>query len=149
MVSRFVLAQDAMIIAALSGGPDSVYLVHWSRKRFSRILLGHVNHGARGRESEEDQRFVEKISRRIGLPLEVGMVAVPRRIHPRSYRGGEKGTTSFEEKARDVRYAFLREMKRKHRAGKILVAHTADDQVETVLMRILEGAGIGGVTGSP
>jgi tRNA(Ile)-lysidine synthase len=108
-----------------------------------------LNHGARGRESEEDQRFVERMSRRIGLPLEVGKVAVLRRNNPRSGGKGGKGTASFEERARKARYAFLLELKDKHHAKKLLIAHTADDQVETVLMRILEGAGITGLKGIP
>jgi tRNA(Ile)-lysidine synthase len=60
-----------------------------------------------------------------------------------------KTSGGFEEKARKERYAFLREVKKKHGADKILLAHTADDQVETVLMRILEGAGISGLKGIP
>jgi tRNA(Ile)-lysidine synthase len=147
-MGRSELGSDA-IVAAVSGGPDSVFLVHWCRKRFALVLLGHLNHGARGRESEEDQRFVERMSRRIGLPLEVGKVLVPRRIHPWSGGKGRKGTASFEQRARKVRYAFLLDLKDKHRAKKLLVAHTADDQVETVLMRILEGAGIAGLKGIP
>ena len=137
------------IIAAVSGGPDSVFLVHWCRKSYGKVLLGHLNHGARGKESDEDQRFVERMSRRIGLPLEVRKVTVKRSARHRVGGKDEKGTASIEERGRKVRYSFLFDLMDKCRAKKILVAHTADDQVETVLMRIMEGAGIAGLKGIP
>ncbi len=135
-------------ILAVSGGADSVYLLEISRKRFGKILVGHFNHGARGKASDADQRFVEGLCRDRGLALEVG---TPRSGAPVSLRGGQKGRAParFEERAREQRYAFLKGLGERHGAEKILVAHTADDQVETVLMRILEGAGISGLKGIP
>jgi tRNA(Ile)-lysidine synthase len=135
-------------ILAVSGGADSVYLLDHYRKKFRRLLVAHVNHGARGRQSEKDQRFLEGLCRDWGLPLEVGRAKPEGILFPLAGKGG-RVLPRFEEKARAVRYTFLKEMKRKHRAEKILVAHTADDQVETVLMRILKGAGIAGLKGIP
>ena len=137
-------------VVAVSGGPDSVYLVYRCLESARSLLLAHFNHRARGKESDEDQRFVESLSRSMGIPLEVG-VAIG--------RGGASGSektakgkireAGFEKKAREERHRYLRALKEKHGARRILMAHTADDQVETILMRFLEGAGISGLKGIP
>jgi len=128
-------------VIAVSGGPDSVYLLRRTLLSNGDVLIAHVNHGARGRESDEDTRFVEEMGGRLGLPVRI-----------KRLRGKQKSPISgpgFEEKARKARYEFLRASKKECRAEHILLAHTADDQVETVLMRILEGAGISGLKGIP
>jgi tRNA(Ile)-lysidine synthetase-like protein len=86
-------------------------------------------------------RFVEKMGEDLDVP--VCVKRVPRK------KGCPHCGPAFEERARNLRYAFLRELRSRYGAGKILLAHTADDQVETVLMRILEGAGISGLKGIP
>jgi tRNA(Ile)-lysidine synthase len=136
-------------IVAVSGGADSVYLLYRVVRGTPQLVVAHYNHRARGKASDEDRKFVERLSRSLDLPLEVG-TARPRRKANRTPSKSDKGrVTGFEREARETRYAFLTEMKRKHGAKKILVGHTADDQVETVLMRILEGAGISGLKGIP
>ena len=135
-------------IVAVSGGPDSIYLLNLARQTSHKVVVGHFNHGARGRSSDADQRFVEGLCKNWMISVEFGKA-----------RGEAAGTLSaggkggvrpgFEEKARTQRYAFLKDLRARHGAEKILVAHTADDQVETVLMRILEGAGISGLKGIP
>ncbi len=132
----------------MSGGADSVYLLDISRKECRRLVVGHYNHGARGKASERDERFVERLCEDWMLQVIVGKS----RSNDRASRvaGRREGQGSrFEEKAREARYAFLRDLRERHGAQKILVAHTADDQVETVLMRVLEGAGISGLKGIP
>lgn len=124
------------VIAAVSGGPDSVFLVEKRHGARGSCILAHVNHAVRGGDSEADQELVEQIGRELGITVELARVDV----------GIPAG---FEEKARKARYDFFRELKKKYGAGKILLAHTADDQVETILMRILEGAGISGLKGIP
>src|SRR3990172_5250631 len=135
-------------IIAVSGGGDSVYLLDLSRQKFRRLLVGHYNHGARGRESEADQRFLVSLCKDWGLPMEVGRAQPGATLFPPT---GRKGGVPprVEEKARKARYAFLKDLLVRHRAQRILVAHTADDQMETVLMRVLEGAGISGLKGIP
>jgi tRNA(Ile)-lysidine synthetase-like protein len=112
--------------------------------------MAHFNHRARGKESDEDQRFVESLSRSLGIPLEVG-VAIGRSGAPESKKSakGKISEPGFERKARGERHRYLRELKEKHGAKRILMAHTADDQVETIMMRVLEGAGISGLKGIP
>ena len=92
---------------------------------------------------------MERLSRSLGLTLEVGSARIRGRLPRTSSSDGKSPSSGFERKAREARYDFLKETKRKHGARKILVGHTADDQVETVLMRVLEGAGIAGLKGIP
>ncbi|NJD62813.1 MAG: tRNA lysidine(34) synthetase TilS [Deltaproteobacteria bacterium] len=125
------------VVLGVSGGPDSVYLLCTGLDESKSAVIAHVNHGARGKDSDRDQEFVKRLGKRKGVPVEVRKVAL------------SKSGAGFEARARNVRGAFLREVKRKHGAEKILLAHTADDQVETVLMRVLEGAGISGLKGIP
>ena len=136
-------------IAAVSGGPDSVYLVTCFLKGSSPSLMAHYNHGARGKESEKDQKFVEELSVALGIPLELGKN--PSHAGKIEVTGGDvkMDCAGFEGKARQERHAFLRDLKKKCGAETIIMGHTADDQVETVLMRILEGAGISGLKGIP
>ena len=136
-------------IAAVSGGPDSVYLVTCSLTGSSPLLLAHYNHGARGKESTKDQKFVEELGAALGIPMEVGKK--PSHAGKTHVPGKDVGTdrSGFEGKARQERYGFLRDLKKEYGAETILMGHTADDQVETVLMRVMEGAGITGLKGIP
>jgi tRNA(Ile)-lysidine synthase len=140
----------AVTVVAVSGGADSVYLLYQVVKRSPWVVVAHYNHRVRGKASEEDRKFVERLSRELGLPLETGTARSRKKAACTSSRSDkERWLTGFEKKARETRYAFLKETRNKHGAKKILVAHTADDQVETVLMRVLEGAGISGFKGIP
>jgi len=138
-----------VILAAVSGGPDSVYLLKkLAAGRPRRILVVHVNYGMRGQDSEKDQKLVEKISKT--MRLETHILSVPAGVRKgRPTKAGKGFPAGFEKKARDVRYRFLRDLRMKTGAEKIALAHTADDQVETILMRLFEGAGIGGLKGIP
>jgi tRNA(Ile)-lysidine synthase len=140
---RDALAKEAMlrqrdsVLVAVSGGPDSVALlaglVTLGEGRW-RIGAGHVNHRLRGRRSQEDQRFVERIASALRVPV----LVCEGRIAP----GG-----NLEERARDERYAALLELAREHGYRRIATAHTLDDQAETILLRLLRGAGGGGLAG--
>ena len=135
-------------VVAVSGGVDSVYLLLRTTKGTSSTMAAHYNHKARGKDSEEDERFVETFCRKYRMHLEMGGPPVgschsPGGKDENGHRGG------FEARAREERYRFLLETKERYGAKKILVAHTADDQVETILMRIMEGAGISGLKGIP
>jgi len=137
-------------VVAVSGGADSVYLLYQVVKHSPWVVVAHFNHRARGKASEEDRKFVERLSRELGLSLETGTARSRKKAARTSSRSDkERWLPGFERKARETRYAFLKEIRNKHGAKKILVAHTADDQVETVLMRLLEGAGISGFKGIP
>lgn len=129
------LPSGAAAVAAFSGGPDSTalaYLAHEARPDL-RLTLGHVRHGLR--DDAPDLAVVEHHASALGLPLDIVEVLV----QPR----GE----GLEAAARAERYAALRRIARGGGAGWLLVAHTADDQAETLLLRMSRGTGIGGLGG--
>ena len=139
-----------VIVAGLSGGPDSSYLLHkkllW--KKGARVVAGHMNYGLRGTDSEKDQKLVEEMARIHGFEKNIFRV----QPEPGTARGGrtrKRLPDGFEKNARDSRYHFLMDLAKKVGAERIVMAHIADDQVETILMRVFEGAGIGGLKGIP
>jgi tRNA(Ile)-lysidine synthase len=129
------------VLVGVSGGPDSVALLHaltLLRGEYAlRLTVCHVHHGLRP-EADRDAAFVETLAGRLGCPARVVRVEVP--------RGGGR---SPEEAARLVRHAALARVARLLGATRIALGHTADDQAETVLMRVLEGAGPRGLAGIP
>ena len=125
------------VVVALSGGPDSVFLLDLLvRQRKNKVVVAHVNHALRGRESDKDARLVEESAKRYCLDLKTAKIPL----------GGARA--GIEEKARKVRREFLEKVCRENK-GVLATGHTADDQVETILMRFFEGAGIGGLKGIP
>lgn len=136
---------DSKVVVAVSGGPDSVTLLHilYLLKDELEISLhiAHLNHMLRGEESEEDARFVAGLARNYGLPATVQAIDVP------AYR--EQRSVSVEVAAREVRYAFLNEVARQCGAVKVALAHQADDQAETILINFLRGSGTTGLKGIP
>lgn len=134
------LRPGARILAAVSGGPDSVALLHLLRPLPYRVTVGHIDHALR-RESRSDALFVERLARQWGFPYEGSRTPVK----PAAARKRQ----SLEEAAREVRYAALARMARSSRCEAVLTAHTADDQAETVLLNFLRGAGPAGLSGMP
>ncbi len=144
--------QEPIIVAAVSGGPDSVYLLRvLSSNKGRRIVVGHVNYGTRGIDSVKDQELVEKIAKSYGYDTDILVLTARRNRRDSRGASGTRGNfpAGFENAARGVRYRFLRGLSEKIGAETIALAHTADDQVETILMRVFEGAGIGGLKGIP
>jgi len=135
-----VLDGTKSILVACSGGPDSVALVYGLKNLVSsrpyRFVIGHVNHHLRGKESDLDQVFVEKLGQAIGWEVLV-------QLRPMSVRD----SGNLEEKTRVTRYKALNEMAEKAHCQLILTGHTLDDQVETILMNLSRGAGPDGLTG--
>jgi tRNA(Ile)-lysidine synthase len=102
------------------------------------FLVGHIDHGLRGQESEADARFVEEHCTKLGLRCLVERVVLP----PRDGHVAE-------EAARDARYASLTQMARTHGCARVATGHTASDVLETVLINWLRGATIAGLAGMP
>ncbi|MFZ2444986.1 MAG: tRNA lysidine(34) synthetase TilS [Syntrophobacteraceae bacterium] len=130
------------ILAAVSGGPDSValldILIHLKDDiGIDRITVVHFDHGLRGEESEADAEFVRKLAQGAGLDFHSGSGDV--RAFARS------GKISIEMAARACRHAFFRKTAEMLGARKIALGHTANDQAEEVLLRLLRGAGPGGL----
>lgn len=137
-------ARDASLVVAVSGGPDSMALLHCLLRLRDRLGLflhvAHLNHNFRGEEAEEDARFVAASAKALGLPYTVD------KADPTTYQK-QHGVSSFEEAAREVRYDFLATVARDVGAAAIALGHTADDQAETILMHILRGSGLQGLRG--
>src|SRR5512147_1049366 len=132
------LQRDLPIIAGVSGGPDSLCLMNVLRQAGYRVIVAHFNHKLRP-DSDADANTVEQAAGRLNLASVVQSGDV------RAF--AEKEGHSIEEAARILRYRFLMEQARRFRAQAVAVGHTADDQVETVLMHFLRGAGLAGLKG--
>ena len=133
-----MLAGGERVVVAVSGGRDSVALLHLLRRLAGPLRLAlhvvHVDHRLRD-ESGRDAEFVRALAGRLGVPAEVVEVDV--------------GPGSVEAAARAARYAALEAVAGRTGATRVAVGHTADDQAETVLMRLLEGSGVRGLAGIP
>jgi tRNA(Ile)-lysidine synthase len=139
-----LVPRGARIVAALSGGADSVALVHLLRELEAAgdvVLAGvaHFNHQLRGADADDDERFCREAAAQLGLPFEAGRADV-RAIAREQAR-------SIEDAARVARYQFLENAADALGANFIAVAHTRDDQAETFLLRLLRGAGPRGLAG--
>jgi tRNA(Ile)-lysidine synthase len=135
----------ARALVAVSGGVDSVVLAHAMAGQGAALALGHVNHGLRGAESEADEAFVRSLGERLGLPV------LARRADPTALRAGRcsRDRPTLQEAARTLRYDALAELAREAGASVIATAHNADDQAETLLLRLLRGTGPDGLGGIP
>jgi tRNA(Ile)-lysidine synthase len=137
------------VLVACSGGVDSTVLFHGLRELGLRLgldlVLGHVHHGLRGAEADADEAAVRTLGEKFGVPVEVD------RVDPRALRRGGPSRTrpTLQEAARRLRYRALEEQAARSGAARIATAHTRDDQVETVLLRLLRGAGPGSLGGIP
>src|SRR5659263_44589 len=142
--------KDRVVVAAVSGGPDSVYLLlgKLAREKGIKVVVGHVNYGTRGKDSLKDQALVENICKKNRYETDILVVNGGK---PPGDRTGirRRFPAGFEKNAREIRYRFLKDLSDKVGAEAIALAHTADDQVETILMRVFEGAGIAGLKGIP
>ena len=137
--------RDVAVLLAVSGGADSVALLlavaalsqeAGTPTSGGRLAVAHFNHRLRGEESDADQRFVEELSSRLGIPCE-------------AEQAERSATSASEQSARAARYDFLSRMARRLGARYVVTAHTADDQAETILHRIVRGTGLAGLAGIP
>ena len=139
-----MLPPGGRVLVALSGGPDSVALLHVLQtleRRGDLVVAGaaHFNHQLRGAEADADELFCRELAASLNLPIVVGRGDV---------RGmaGESGR-SIEDAARTARYGFLNDAAASLDAGAIAVGHSLEDQAETFLLRLIRGAGPAGLAG--
>ena len=125
------------VLVACSGGPDSVCLLYLLQQLSSEldfsIIVGHYNHRIRGREADRDEKFVKELSEKFGYDFYLGQL-----------KSGEK--IKNEEDARNLRYEFLEKARGEGRADKIFIAHNKNDLAETLLINLVRGAGIRGLS---
>ena len=133
----------ASITVGVSGGPDSLALLDMLHKISSKTRLtlnvAHLNHGIRGKKSEEDGEFVKKFCEALNIPCFIQTRDIPKIAKSESL--------SLETAARMERHRFLWEISDKCGASAIALGHTLDDQVESILMHLIRGSGLDGLKG--
>lgn len=136
------LPRGSRVLCALSGGADSVCLLHWlARQEDLTVRAAHFNHQLRGKEADGDEQFVRELCGAWNIPLFVGRGDV------KAFARAEK--RSVEEAGRVLRYEFLQETAEREGCGLIATAHNADDNAETMLLSLIRGTGLTGLTGIP
>ena len=133
------------LLVALSGGPDSVFLLSFllKYKKKYQIEIGamHVNHMIRGREAERDEKFCSQLCTNFAIEYHTAKRNVP------SYARIKK--ISIEEAAREVRYEELNKVLQKYKYNKIATGHNSNDNSETMLLNLIKGSGLTGLSGIP
>lgn len=128
------------LLIAVSGGPDSVALLRalmaLRPDNQSRLFLAHFDHAVRAEESRRDRNFCLQLSQQMGVAPVIGKQMATPPVHS-------------EASLRELRYQFLQQAARACRADFVLTGHTADDQAETVLLNLLRGGGLAGLSGIP
>jgi tRNA(Ile)-lysidine synthase len=139
-----LIPRGSRVLAAVSGGPDSVALFHLLRRLarecgFVLAGLAHLNHGLRGEESDADEAFCRELAARYRLAIEVDRRDVAQMARDER--------VSTEVAARRARYDFFADAAERLKVDRIATGHTRDDQAETFLLRVLRGAGATGLAG--
>jgi tRNA(Ile)-lysidine synthase len=138
-----MIAPGEKVLIAFSGGPDSTALLYilleLKEELQCELCAAHLNHGLRGREADEDEYWCAAIAGRLGVEFRSARVDVRTEA--------EKTGGNLEEVGRDMRYRFLEEAADHMGAARIATAHTRDDQVETVLLRLVRGGALTGLRG--
>lgn len=130
------------MLCAVSGGADSVCLLHFLSKREGiELIAAHFNHCLRGEESDRDEAFVKELCDKMGIMCFTGRADVA--------AFAENGGLSLEEAAREKRYEFLHAVASGQGCTRIATAHNADDNAETVLLNLARGTGLKGLCGIP
>jgi len=135
-----LFSSGARYLIGVSGGRDSVALLHWLVEcGYNKLIVCHLNHRLRGRSSRADAIFVQKLAARYDVDLALGAIDV-RALAVRTKQ-------SIETAARDARYKFFAQVAKRRHCHTIFLGHHADDLVETFLINLFRGAGPGGLSG--
>ncbi|MET1057001.1 MAG: tRNA lysidine(34) synthetase TilS [Pedobacter sp.] len=127
------------ILLAVSGGKDSVLMVHYFKEAGFKFGIAHCNFGLRGGESQRDEHFVRTLAAVMDVPLYVT------HFETKTYAADHKISTQMA--ARDLRYSWFEELRSNEQYDFIAVAHHQDDAIETVLLNLVRGTGIAGLHG--
>ena len=137
--SYALLEKDGLYVVALSGGADSVALLHLLHSEGYHLHAAHCNFHLRGAESDRDEHFCQALCERLGIPLHLA--------HFATQEYAEAHHVSIEMAARELRYKWFGALREDLGASGICVAHHRDDNVETVFLNLLRGTGLRGLTG--
>jgi len=140
-----LIRKNDKILVGVSGGIDStalLYILNAIKKTLNiKLHAAHLNHKIRGKQSDQDALFVRNICRKLGIPCTVEEFDVPGFAK-------QKGL-NLEDAARQMRYEFFERVAARYGADKIAVGHTADDNIETFIMKLIRGSGLQGLEGIP
>jgi tRNA(Ile)-lysidine synthase len=145
-VERYGMLQEGdRVIVGVSGGVDSVVLLRALmilRDEYDLwLVVAHLDHAIRGEESRREANFVRNLSRGLNIPFETAVADVPALA--------KRQRLTIQEAARQARYGFYEEVTEKYGGQKVALGQTADDQAETILMRVIRGTGLRGLKGIP
>lgn len=142
--NKLISASDKILVA-FSGGPDSVFALHFldkfKRKYKVDLYAVHFNHGLRGKESDADEFFSKEFCKKRSIPLDIV------KLNVKSFSA--KNKISIEEAARNLRYNNLLKLAEKIGSTKIVTAHNQSDNTETILLNLFSGTGFSGFSGIP
>jgi len=133
------LKNEAKILVAVSGGLDSMALLHLLRQSGFSVQAAHCNFNLRGEESDGDEKFVKEICDSLAIPIHI------KHFDTETY--AQSGGVSIQMAARDLRYAWFEEVRAANDMGHIATAHHQDDQIETILLNLSRGTGLKGMHG--
>ncbi len=137
--NEHLLSKEDKVIIALSGGADSVALLHVMHSLGYKCEAAHCNFHLRGEESNRDETFVHELCKSMQIPLHI--------IHFETEKYAIENKISIEMAARELRYQWFEEIKKESAANVIAVAHHQDDSVETLLLNLIRGTGLSGLLG--
>ncbi|MGZ5245686.1 MAG: tRNA lysidine(34) synthetase TilS [Flavitalea sp.] len=156
LLNKFHINRNTPLLLAISGGLDSVVLLHLLELGKYNYALAHVNYGLRGNESDEDENFVKQLSVQYNRKLHLLHPDMNKReSHPDANKTEQNSRQIVKEKgiqeaARQIRYNWFESLLDEfYPEGKILTAHHADDSIETMLFNFFRGTGISGLKGIP
>jgi tRNA(Ile)-lysidine synthase len=131
--------QSGRFLLAVSGGIDSVVLCELSRQAKLQFEIAHCNFGLRGEESERDEQFVRSLADKYGVNIRV------KKFDTAAF--AEENKLSIQEAARELRYSWFELLRKEHQFDYTLLAHQANDNIETLLMNFFRGTGLNGLAG--
>lgn len=129
--SDYHFSSASKILIGISGGPDSTCLLHLLHRQGIPLIAAHVNYNLRGIDSLKDEKFVRETCKSLGVPLYI------KSVHP-----AKSPKTALQEWARDLRFTFFVQVLKQTSCTTLALAHTADDQAETVMFRLLRNSSV-------
>ena len=138
---KYGLQKNATVLLAVSGGMDSVVLCHLSKEAGLSFAIAHCNFGLRGEESNRDEAFVRNLGEQYGAAVYV------KKFDTQAFADEQK--LSIQEAARNLRYQWFESLREENGFAYTLLAHHANDNIETLLLNFFRGTGLEGLTGMP